>query len=95
MSAMNIDKSLEDIIKTNPRRGRRGRGGRGGALRSAGGISKRGAGARSVPAVKVAKAAVNIAGDENSKIIVSNLPFDVTEAQVKVCRVDWFMARVS
>lgn len=95
---MNLDKPLEDIIKSQPRkpRGRGAARGRG-ARKASGGASAKtaalGKGAQSAAAASAAnrsRAPVVIPGrypggkDPGSKIIVGNLPIDVTEAQVKV-----------
>lgn len=88
--------ALDDLIAAKPKRGagrggRRGRGGR----PSAGSAKAAALGSKAGSAV--AAAAVNAnrnkplvipgrapGGNQGSKIIVSNLPTDVTEAQVKV-----------
>lgn len=86
--------ALDDLIatnkKSNTRSGGRGRGARrgGGAKASALGATKANAAAtaaavaanRNKPLVIPGRAP----GGQGSKIIVSNLPLDVTEAQVKV-----------
>ena len=86
---------LVQMIKSRPRGGRRGgRRGRGGpagdAPQSAGATARArysGAGTPSsnVAAKQAAAAATVQAKAPSDKIIVSNLPLDVNEAQVKVC----------
>lgn len=94
--------ALDDIIKSNPKKGRGPRGNRGRpARRSSGGGARaaalgKGAGAAAQSAVALAaanraKAPIVIpgrtpGGKQGSKIIVSNLPLDVSESQVKVCK---------
>ncbi|KZT37485.1 hypothetical protein SISSUDRAFT_987590 [Sistotremastrum suecicum HHB10207 ss-3] len=79
-----MDKSLDDIIKSKPRNHRRG-----GARVNALGTSAAGANpstrARYAGAVPLANgaSAVTPATQASDKIIVSNLPLDVNEAQIK------------
>lgn len=99
-SAMNIDKPLDDIItsKRSAKRGSSSRGGPGGAARTArggggrapapaGGVgpqrNARGSAAAAAPArpAQPQFAPDTIPGD---KVVVSNLPEDVTEAQIRV-----------
>ncbi|CAO1635373.1 unnamed protein product [Sympodiomycopsis kandeliae] len=92
--SMNLDKPLDDLISSKPRRGGRGgRRGRGGRA-SGGGAKAAAIGAKAGNAVAAAAATANRnkplvipgrtpGGNQGSKIIVSNLPLDVTEAQVK------------
>ncbi|TGZ76741.1 RNA-binding domain-containing protein [Ascodesmis nigricans] len=79
----NIDRSLDEIVASRQRGGRRGRGG----PAPAGGIRKRPqraaaqkANASITPAAQVAAAKPKLTA---TKIIVSNLPYDVTEAMIK------------
>lgn len=90
---------MDEIIKSNPRKAGRGRG-RGSTRRTSGGGARAAAlgkgaanaaqNAAAIAAANRAKAPIVIPGrapggkELGSKIIVSNLPFDVTEAQVKV-----------
>ncbi|ORY35513.1 hypothetical protein BCR39DRAFT_510230 [Naematelia encephala] len=87
MSAMDIDKPLDEMIKAKPRGARRGgRGGRGGARGGAGVATSTSARARYATAVPKAAGATPAAKPitaEASKIIISNLPADVTEAAVR------------
>ena len=80
MSAMNIDKPLDDIVSANrqKKRGARRTPGRAQALGKtvASPVSR----ARAAVSAKPAAQPSNITSD---KIIVSNLPFDVNEGQVK------------
>ncbi|KAK9473450.1 uncharacterized protein V1510DRAFT_402467 [Dipodascopsis tothii] len=88
MSA-NLDKSLDEIISQNPRQARGGarRGGRrGGAVVAGGAIRKTGtnpARPQTKAAVKAPSAPTGPKLDEQNKIIISNLPFDVQENAIK------------
>lgn len=91
--------ALDDIIKANPKKRGSGRG-RGISRRTSGGGARAAAlgkgaanaaqNAAAIAAAKRAKAPLVIPGrapggkELGSKIIISNLPFDVTESQVKV-----------
>lgn len=93
-----ISTALDEIIKSNPKKrlpkpSSRGRGGR----RPGGGAKATAVGAKAGNAAAAAAVAANRnkplvipgrvpGGAQGSKIIVSNLPLDVTEAQVKVRR---------
>ncbi|KAK1927238.1 hypothetical protein DB88DRAFT_477337 [Papiliotrema laurentii] len=78
MSAMDLDKPLDEIIASKPRTRRGGRGGpRGGSA-----SSTRARYATTVPKAAAPPAVKPIAA-EASKIIISNLPNDVTEAAVR------------
>ncbi|PWN18256.1 hypothetical protein BCV69DRAFT_288534 [Microstroma glucosiphilum] len=90
---MNLDKPLDDIIKSKPK----GRGGKAGGRPSnsrkvSGGAKAAAIGGKAANAAAVVAANRNKplvipgrapGGNQGSKIIVSNLPLDVTEAQVK------------
>lgn len=92
--------ALDDIIKSNPKKRGGGARGRGSSRRTSGGGARAAAlgkgaanaaqNAAAIAAANRAKAPLVIPGrapngkDFGSKVIVSNLPFDVTEAQVKV-----------
>ncbi|ORX38459.1 hypothetical protein BD324DRAFT_620934 [Kockovaella imperatae] len=79
---MDIDKSLEEIIASKPRRGRNGRGGaRRGASAPQSGARARYAG-QTPKSAATAPPAKAFAADA-MKIIISNLPNDVTEAAVR------------
>ncbi|KAI9832259.1 MAG: hypothetical protein M1819_004437 [Sarea resinae] len=86
-----LDQSLDQIVKTNrssarnTRRGRPAAKGAKAAAAPAGGIKKHGKASRPSGKVVVPTApAVKVSGDRVEKIVVSNLPFDVTEDQIQV-----------
>jgi len=88
MSTGKLDQSLDDILKTRRQSNRRGRGARrSGPGRPAapeapvGGVQKHTKNAKPTKAVPTAPAA---AGE--SKIMISNLPTDVEESLLKVCK---------
>ncbi|WOO77030.1 mRNA export protein mlo3 [Vanrija pseudolonga] len=98
MASMDIDKPLDELIASKPRgrrgggRGPRGAGGRaeGGAAPAAGGARARYAGAAPKTGSQVARGAAAPPAKggkpltaEATKIIISNLPADVTEAAVR------------
>ena len=74
---------VSQIISSKPRKGRRGAGRRSSARVQV-------LGKPAVAPVQRARAAATLAdatpAQKSDKIIVSNLPGDVNEAQVKVCR---------
>ncbi|MCJ1456341.1 hypothetical protein MMC28_006702 [Mycoblastus sanguinarius] len=83
-----LDQSLDDILSTRRNTARRGRGGRRGpnttrvaTATPVGGIQKNVRGTKA--AAKVAVPSGPAAGNGDSKIIVSNLPPDVNEVQIK------------
>ncbi|KAI9809937.1 MAG: hypothetical protein M1825_000370 [Sarcosagium campestre] len=103
----NLDKSLDEIVSARPRGARRGRG-RGSAVSGskgarvtsgpAGGITKSTRAPRGANAKTVVASALS-AKSNGSKIIMSNLPSDVDETQIKAYHVhnpdqvahDWFL----
>jgi len=101
--ASNLDKSLDDILAAKPRRGRGGR--RGGFRR--GGVQARvnkpvvaptaavsNAPSSSKQKGKATAVSLDPFSGESTKIIVSGLPDDVTESQIKVCFLLWYRERV-
>jgi len=81
----NLDRSLDEILAARPKGGRRG--GRGGATPTgpAGGVSKRPqrAAAKKATAAVAANAPKSKPTVNSTKIIVSNLPYDVSEQMIK------------
>jgi len=75
-----MDKSLDDIIKSQPKTGRRGSRRGSGAKAGIVGRTKAAAAAARAKLTGNAPATATISSD---KILVSNLPFDVNEAQVR------------
>ncbi len=80
MSTLGRNAYLLKIIKSKPRVRR---GGRGGGARPAASAT-RARYATTVPKAAAPLAAARAVGSEASKIIISNLPADVTEAAVRV-----------
>jgi hypothetical protein len=80
MASMDIDKPLDELIAAKPRARRGGRGGR--APQST--ARTRYAGAVPKAASQPTRAAAKPIAADASKVIISNLPADVTEAAVRV-----------
>ncbi|RPA88000.1 RNA-binding domain-containing protein [Ascobolus immersus RN42] len=83
MSNPNLDRSLDEILSGSARPARGNR--RGGEKSAPGGIRKRpqrAAAAKATAAVTTLKS-TSSGSEQGSKIIVSNLPYDITENQIK------------
>ncbi|KAJ8592401.1 hypothetical protein M405DRAFT_733352 [Rhizopogon salebrosus TDB-379] len=79
-----MDKSLDEVIATRPKGPRRGAGRRGGAAAKAQLLGSTGAHPATRAATATIKAAASsVAPQPADKIIVSNLPGDVNEVQIK------------
>ncbi|KAG6818791.1 hypothetical protein H0H93_001601 [Arthromyces matolae] len=78
-----MDRALDEIIATKPRNARRGAPRRGGARAQVLGAPKASPAARARVAANTAPAKAPAQPSSTEKIIVSNLPTDVNEAQIK------------
>ncbi|KAF2706695.1 hypothetical protein K504DRAFT_62979 [Pleomassaria siparia CBS 279.74] len=93
MSTGKLDQSLDDILKTRRQSDRRGRGTRHGGSRPAvsaapvGGVAKTTRQPKQAKAVPTAPAA---ATSGESKIMISNLPLDIEESQLR----DYFVSAI-